>query len=323
MVRRVPQTRHLTDKVGEVATYVQSLGLKVVITDFFRFSYSPSTFVRNAGIGGINRSTNTIMKPLNVVSVYLLGGLLSFAYAQNPEEKNTAIIGGIRTDEQPTSSSVKAHGPKNYVVKQSMQQRVGNRTIHLQEVEPPAQIVRNQQSAQTAVSTPEVSGIPSQLIIVSAIVSGRGDEAISHITLWNGQKVCKAVSRSDFRLMQGFSAFKANKRSYVWAPQIIDADIPGQESSLNTLSRVHRLPARGYRITEIHEEDKVSRQIIADLHELYRVEEDKLREAYFKRKQNAPTAINRKSSEPEKPVTIRFWKRDMAKENQQEEGRAK
>jgi len=65
-------------------------------------------------------------------------------------------------------------------------------------------------------------------------------------------------------------------------------------------------------VTEIEDGDTQLREILQCLHKLYRVEEQNLRLAYEKRKQNG---VRQKPPEPDKPVTIRFWKREMSKEN--------
>lgn len=72
-----------------------------------------------------------------------------------------------------------------------------------------------------------------------------------------------------------------------------------------------RISRRGFVVTEIEQDDAESRQMLRDLHKLYRVEQSKLRVAYEKRKQNG---VRQKAPDPDKPVTIRFWKRDMSKE---------
>ena len=214
------------------------------------------------------------------------------------------------------------------MVKQSFQQQVGDRSVTIQEIEPPAKIVKPEERISQGTLTSESIQVvaspkasePTKLIMFSAVVSGQGRNTRSHITLWNGQQQCEAVSSCDFRLMNGFSGFRANNRNYAMLPQIVDADALGQKNTANPLPQQNGIPANGFVITKIEDGDEQSRQIMSDLHKLYRAEYANLREAYQKRKQNL---LKRNPPEPEKPVTIRFWKRDMTKEQKQNEGRTK
>lgn len=234
---------------------------------------------------------------------------------------DTAVIGGIYTGEDTAKVSQKSRVKHDYVVKRSFKQKVGNRSVMVQEVEPPAEdpSARKNLSQDTQPdrrSTPARSkkpetNVPPKLIVLNATVYGKGKNARSKITLWNGNQKCVALSRADFRLMSGFTQFKANGRPYFLIENIVDADTSKNKNAVGTFPKNRRIPMRGFVVTDIEEGDTQSRQMLRDLHKLYRVEQHKLRLAYEKRKQNG---VRKKTPEPDKPVTIRFWKRDLSKE---------
>lgn len=237
---------------------------------------------------------------------------------------DTAVIGGIYTGEDTAKVPQKPRVKRDYVVKRSFKQKVGNRSVTVQEVEPPAEdpptkknLLQDTQPSRR--STPAYSkrletNIPPKLIVVNATVYGKGKNARSKITLWHDNKKCVALSRVDFRLMSGFTQFRANGRPYFLIENIVDADTSKNKNAAGAFPKNRRMLARGFIVTDIEEGDTQSRRILRDLHKLYRVEQHKLRAAYQKRKQNGAQL---KSSEPDKPVTIRFWKRDMSKEKKE------
>lgn len=278
------------------------------------FSYLPYLSLKSR----IQSVVMTILKTVCVSGVFLLGGVSSFAEAQD-QQKDTAVIGGIYTGEDAVATLQKPRMKRDYVVKQSFRQKVGSRSVTIQEVEPPAEEPKPEQNLspdtqterQVAPAKPEEYVSP-KFIVVTATVYGKGKNTRSKITLWHDNKKCVAISRADFRIMSGFTQFKANGRPYFVLEHIVDADAPEQKNTANQLKTNRRIPSKGFVVTEIEKGDTQLRQILRDLHKLYRVEQQNLRSAYEKRKQNG---VRQKPSEPDKPVTIRFWKRDLSKEN--------
>lgn len=259
-----------------------------------------------------------ILKTVCVSGVFLLGGFVSFVEAED-QNKDTAVIGGIYTGEDAAAAPQKPRVKREYVVKQTFTQKVGNRNVTIQEVEPPAEESKPEQNLPQDVQTerevvpvkPEEQVSP-KFIVVTATVYGKGANTRSKITLWHDNKKCVAISRADFRIMSGFTQFKANGKPYFMLENIVDANAPGQKETANQLKINRRIPSRGFVVTEIEDGDIQLREILRDLHKLYRVEQQNLRNAYEKRKRNG---IRQKPPEPDKPVTIRFWKRDLSKEN--------
>ena len=245
------------------------------------------------------------MKSTIFLSVAVLGIALP-CFSQSQGE--TKVIGGIHTGESVAGESRETNVKRVYVVKRAFTQKVGKRNVTIQEVEPPspeeAMVEKTASPSTQAEPTNIEAHISPKLIVISATVSGTGEDVCSKITLWHEGKKCVAFSRVDFHLMSGFTQFKVNGRPYFLIENITEGELAGK----------HRIPPSGFVVTDIEEGDTRSRQILADLHELYRVEQKKLREAYEKRKQNA---ARQKVPEPDKPVTIRFWKRDMSKEQQE------
>ena len=253
-----------------------------------------------------------------IVSFFLLLAIIPLCFASEPAV-DTAIIGGIHTGEEVAKTPRKPRVKRDYAVKQTFRQKVGNRSVTIQEVEPPAEepkperdLLEDRQTDRQVVPSEPEEYISPKFIVVTATVYGKGKDTRSKITLWHDNKKCVAISRADFRLMSGFTQFKANGRPYFILEHIVDADAPGQKSTANSLPRHRRIPSGGFVVTEIEKGDTQLRQILRDLHKLYRVEQQNLRSAYEKRKQNG---IRQKPPEPDKPVTIRFWKRDLSKEN--------
>ena len=224
------------------------------------------------------------------------------------------IITGEVVETKPDEPKVK----RDFVVKQTFTQKMGKRSVTIQEVEPPVieaepELTEQQdiQLDQFIVPIDPEKHISPEFIIVTATVYGSGKDTRSEITLIHRNKKCVALSRADFRIMSGFNQFKANGRPYQIISHIVGADASGQQSSANQLSTKRRIPATGFLVTEIDKGNQKLRQIMSDLHKLYQIEQRNLRSAYESRQQNNGRA---KSSEPDKPMTIRFWKRDMKKE---------
>ena len=234
------------------------------------------------------------------------------------ESSDTAVIGGISTGERAETESVVTVSEREFLVKREFKQRMGGRTVTIQEVEPPV-IGTELGSTQPKVTQTEELFIPAEIedhiepefIVVTAIVYGSGNKTRSVVTLSHMNKKCVAISRADFRIMSGFFQFKANGRSYNIISHIVDGDAVGKSGSGNKLKTNQKIPPNGFVVTEIDKGNPQLREIMRDLHDLYRAERKDLRTAYESRKQNSAKA---KPSEPEKPMTIRFWKRDMKKE---------
>ena len=259
-----------------------------------------------------------MLKSVCVSGVFLLGGIISFVEAQD-QNKETTIVGVVYTGEKPETKPQKSRAKRDYVVKQTFRQKVGKRSVTIQEVAPPLEKDKLGQKESWDVSM-EGEKEPSQpgeytapkLIVVTATVYGKGKNTRSQITLWHDNRECVAVSRADFRIMSGFTQFKASGRPYFMLENIIDADSTGQKGKVGQLTTDRRVPSTGFVVTKIEDGDKESRQILRDLHKLYQVEQGNLRSAYEQRKRNG---VRQKVPEPDKPVTIRFWKRDLSKEN--------
>jgi len=237
------------------------------------------------------------------------------------QKENTFVIGGIYTGEDAVVIPQKPRVKRDYVVKQTFRQKVGNRSVTIQEVEPPVEepkpekcLLENRPTLKHVISIKPEAYVSPKFIVVTATVYGKGKDTRSKITLWHNNKKCIAHSRADFRIMSGFTQFKANGRPYFMLENIIDADASGKKSTANQIISNRKIPSRGFLVTYIDDGDIQLREMMRDLHELYRVEQQNLRSAYKKRKQNG---IRQKPLEPDKPVTIRFWKRDLLKENKE------
>jgi len=178
------------------------------------------------------------LKTVCVSGVFLLGGLVSFAEAQDQKE-DTAVIGGIYTGEDAVATPQKPRVKRDYVVKQTFRQKVGNRSVTIQEVEPPVEepkpeknLPEDRETDKQVISVkPEAYASP-QFIVVTGTVYGKGKDTRSKITLWHDNKKCVALTRADFRIMSGFTQFKANGRPYFILENIVDADAPGIRAQL-------------------------------------------------------------------------------------------
>lgn len=162
------------------------------------------------------------------LTLVCLTALLNSAFAQ---ELDTAVLSKIDTGED-IAKLEQPRVKRQFVVKKTFRQKVGNRSVTVQEVEPPAeefkpesnQSLRNQVIEQIPSDSLEVDAQP-KLIVLSATVYGTGKDTRSRITLWNGNQKCVAISRADFRIMSGFTHFKVDGRPYLLIENIIDADV--------------------------------------------------------------------------------------------------
>lgn len=264
---------------------------------------------------------------VSIVFVALLGhfAISSLCFGAKPAP-DTAITGQLATGE-PSGKAVAdpAQLPQTrpgYVVKQVARRKTGGRDVTIQEIEPPKEegtspnasspVGKNRAKSPQTTSAKKAPATP-KLIVVTATVYGKGKNARSKVTLQCDGKQCTAWSRADFRLMTGFTQFKANGRPYFIISSVTEGKGKPEIEGKGRFQRKGR--AKDFAVTHLAKDDKHSRRILRDLHKLYHVEKDKLQHAHQLRKQNAALRkASPSSSPPPKPVTIRFWKRDMEKE---------
>lgn len=262
---------------------------------------------------------------LVIVSFFVVLVVAPLCFGAKPAP-DTAITGQLATGE-PSGKAVAdpAQLPQarpGYVVKQTARRKTGDCDVTIQEIEPPKEtatspnatspVSKNRARPTKTIPAKEAPATP-KLIVVTATVYGKGKNTRSKVTLQCDGKQCTAWSRADFRLMTGFTQFKANGRSYFIISSVTEGKGKPEIEGKGRFQRKGR--AKDFAVTRLAKDDKHSRRILRDLHKLYHVEQDKLQHAYQLRKQNAALRkANPSSSPPPKPVTIRFWKRDMEKE---------
>lgn len=239
---------------------------------------------------------------------------------------DTAIISQLSTGESSGKAVADpAQSPQvrpGYVVKQTTRRKTSGCDVTIQEIEPPKETVASSNITNSVSKSrkrpPQITPAKEapatpKLIVVTATVYGEGKNARSKVTLQCDGKQCIAWSRADFRLMTGFTQFKANGRSYFIISSVTEGKGKPKAEAEIRFQRKARI--KGFTIICLEKDDKHSRRIFRDLHKLYHVEKDRLQHAHELRKHNAALRKgNSLSPPPPKPVTIRFWKRDVEKE---------
>lgn len=270
------------------------------------------------------------MKSTLFLACFLLSSALS-CFSQN--ETETRIIGKIHTGENAEKTPQKSHVKRDYVIKSTSRQKIGDRNVTVHEVEPPVMKKEEAPSIQRSTRTKPVTGNTesrqaeeTKLISLFATVYGKGDKKITRLTLLNQGKVCEAWVNFDGNELGGFSGFKANGREYVLLFGSSDAlskkgDIAGvQVAAKNGCPlnhRVFKLRRANFVVTKIEDGDIQSREILGDVCKLYRKERQRLKLAYEARKRNFASGKNASEKIKPKDVTIRFWKRDLEKEKKE------
>ncbi|MBK1829145.1 hypothetical protein JIN77_00265 [Verrucomicrobiaceae bacterium R5-34] len=227
------------------------------------------------------------------------------------------------------------------MVKQTFQQSVGGRNVTIQEIEAPELplVVPEKEDEQLLApednpwlkNTPAVQ--PMRVIAVSSTIYGTGANKVTRITLHYQGDSYHAWSNIDFRHMQGFSAYKANGREYfILLGAGLARDDQGKIMSINAAYAEgcpSQLTTLGKEVAFIYVPDSEpqsnvklnqAREILEDMHTLYGKEKVKLAAAYESRVQLAVMNTARAEeirNTPPGDATIRFWKRDMVKEQQE------
>jgi len=273
-----------------------------------------------------------------LLSFTLLAGILT-CFSQ--DEAETRIIGGLNTGETNPEEVKKPPIKRDYAVKQTFKQKVGGRNITIEEIEAPEipPVISKKTDVLEVVpqdnpslkNTPAVK--PMRVIAVSSTIYGKGVNKLTRITLHYQGNDYHAWSNIDFRHMQGFTAYKANGREYfILLGAGLERDKQGKVMSLKDAYAAgcpRRLTSSGkdarfiYTAHSNAQSDSKpiqAREIFEDMHTLYRKEKAKLAAAHKSRlalaSVNAALAEDKRNAPP-KDVTIRFWKRDMAKEQKE------
>ena len=200
-------------------------------------------------------------------------------------------------------------------------------------------MVEQQKKAKPQILTPSEQAVPEnqyqhyepmRMIFLSASVYGRGQHKLTKLTLFHAGKECEAWSNIDFHHLNGFPAFRVENREYMQLLAVYNSRAkdglvkPLSEAAVDGYPRANRSlnpSSAAFIITEIEPVDQHSRQILADIHQLYRKQKLRLQSAHELRKQNAKLnnakRINEKPSPP-KPITIHFWERDVVKEREEQ-----
>lgn len=272
----------------------------------------------------------TILKTVCVSGVFLLGGVTSLVKAQS-QNKDTAIIGRVFTGE-PTKEAAKSPvlEKRNFKIRATHRQKIGNRSITLHEVEePPAEeqapVAANEEAPKLDKkrgNKKTTAPVPTKLIMVTATVYGEGDNCHSKITIQDGIEKITCWSKINASYLAGCNHWKANNRPYFMLTSIEQAKNTADAAKDGCPMKRLRRAGNRFVVTESNRENRnISRQVISDLHKLYRMEKKRLRDAYHKRKQNAAlrAGLPKAESDPPKPETIYFWKRDLSKKNKKGE----
>ena len=215
-------------------------------------------------------------------------------------------------------------------VRSTIRQHVSGRSVTIHEVDPQPRVVKPTQKIteeppliENSAESAEEETQQTQFIFVNALVY---DEGLTRLTVWcNGQQaVC--WTKINTRYLQCFDQFKTENRPYYMIASVLAAENPAnaRKDGYPEAAFKRRSSRKPYVITESNRNDQTVTLIIQDIHKLYQVEETRLKTAYAKRLQNTSlrAATPLAPPPPPKPVTIRFWKRDVEQErrNAQERG---
>lgn len=251
-------------------------------------------------------------------------------------DSDTAIIVGPHVGEPTAEAPIQPRKQRDWKVRNTSVRQVGGRSVTIQEVEPPilekatrATTPAPRQAAPT--DTPNtVAQLPMRVIGITATIYGRGNEKRTRLTINTQRKTFYAWSNIDFRHMDGLVAFRANGREYFLImghdlarddrgrlKTLRDATLDGcpRKNTLASTSATFAL------VAEQNSRSPLAREILHDIHTLYRQEKQHLTDAFNHRQRTAAHPKPAAPPSPPKPVTIRFWKRDLSKQNAESRAR--
>ncbi len=116
----------------------------------------------------------------------------------------TAVTGRLSDGSAPVQKARPPAPQRVYKVRSSHTRAVGNRMVTIQEVEPPA--ARNaarKQPARTA-ETSAPAYPPAEFIIVTSTVYGRGDNALTKLSVWHRGEYATCWSNINGHYLTGF-----------------------------------------------------------------------------------------------------------------------
>ena len=255
------------------------------------------------------------MKSTILLAIAVLGSsVLCYSTARG----ETRIIGSLNTGE--LTAPAPAKPLPNFQVQDSKAHRVGARNVTVQKVAPPKPLAAEEEKepASSLTVQPENNlalntdnAVSSGLIFLTAKYSEGGG---CDLEIWYNGQLTKAWSSIDARCMNGFTEFAANGRRYniIALPVAGDAKVreDRKENKKGQSKRAKREPASRYFLTEHDGDEKSSRTLLKDLHDLYRVERRALWWAYHERMKNQAKRVAELKANPPKPkdVVIRYWK---------------
>ena len=265
------------------------------------------------------------MKSRTLLLTALLGSVLT-CFSQDKAE--TRIIGILNTGE--TSKPAPAKPLPDFKVRASKTHRVDGRNVRIEQIEPPEfKEVRAQKNEVREIDSKDSPWLkntpitrPMRVIAVSSTIYGKGINKLTRITLHYEKNNYYAWSNIDFRHLQGISAYKANGREYfILLGMGLARDDQGEVMNIEDAYKMgcprQLAPSEnntGFIYTGDSERNKdpkalLAREILEDMHTLYRMEKANLRQAYHQYVKNqAQHAAELKANPPKKKdVTIRYW----------------
>jgi len=201
--------------------------------------------------------------------------------------------------------------------------RTGEQKTILQKVRDPN--LRVQPTLEPEVHAPTANGSQSQatgglaapagvetfLVMVSATVYNHERTFVSWTIIGQEGKAqeYEAWSNVDFNLLSGFTSYEVEGIQYGLSMGVRDAgDTPDDRRLLRTAPKFPQGKA-SYILTKGEIHDRVAETAIRGLHEIYRQDSQRLREAYRGRERArlAHERIEKASPPPAEEVTIRYW----------------
>jgi len=327
-----------TRTVGEVTAYVQSLGLKVVAADLLRFTNSPST-CGTKRTGGVFNMLYTSMKrlPVNQLSLILSVAVLPVAIqAQELPITEQARVPGKISDGTPSIRKNIIKPSQDFKINWSQVKYVNGQKFTINKVEPPVPPVKKQQTAadraksereyQELLKTMKPSG--GAFMVFATIY----DHNKTLVTFNHEGEEYKVWSNLDWNLLCGFASFEGREKRYSMmllpsnaSTETIKAEKNREiEASIAKIPPLPDLSTKGphYTVIDGDVDNDEAMEFLEAIHDLYAVEETRLKTAYEARKINwkiraEKEAELRKNPPPKPDITISFWERDVVKERRE------
>ncbi|MCP5538442.1 MAG: hypothetical protein H7A51_19690 [Akkermansiaceae bacterium] len=254
---------------------------------------------------------------------------ICLASENNSTPLDTGLTGNLWTGEALVGKPSPPRKKPDYKAKQTFTRLENGRSVTIQEVEPPQEAQKPDKPSPPAPpvkerTTPLAGGgkpLSTEFIVVSSTVYGEGDNTLTRLTVWNRNEQLTCWSNINGHYLTGFDQFKVEGQPYWMIPTA--GDKAGLAQAADDGCPVHRFGRGGSTPRFILEKDRQTspglRKIVSDLHKLYRVEKPRLAAAHAARTRNARlrAGLPKPPPGPPEPVTIRFWRRDMAKEQEE------